>query len=130
MQKFYVKVNENEKPYLEAVSQTAQDGYTEVQVMDSEIVGLVKFTTKCFLKDNGAVQVPGELPLDEQQKQLADMQSQLNQLTADRDNLKKQLDTANKQSQAQQAIISILTAKLNQLGQNVQSVLAQNGGNK
>jgi hypothetical protein len=73
MQKLYVKINENDKPYLADVTVEQKDGYTAVYPMDSQVLALVRYTSKCFLKDDGTLVVPDQVPMSQAEMQLADL---------------------------------------------------------
>lgn len=106
MTNFYVKVSDTDKPYLLDVSMEQKEGYVLVTgIMDSQILALTKFPTKCYLDDNGALVTPNQIPLsvaeqqaqqtnltiDNLQKQVTDLTSQVNQANADKEALQSQI---------------------------------------
>ena len=66
----YVHINENNKPWIDAVSTTSQEGYVaKSALLDSQIAALVNYPDKCYVDENsGAVITPQDLPMSEAEK--------------------------------------------------------------
>lgn len=95
----YVHVNQNNKPWIDAVSITAQDGYdAKPALLDSQIVALINYPDKCYVDDTGAVVTPSNLPMSdaeknaqENQQAVATLQGQVTTLQQSNAQLQKQL---------------------------------------
>lgn len=129
----YVHVSEENKPWIDAVVTEPKDGFdAKPGLLDSQVLALIKYPTKCWVNNNGAVMTPDNLPLsDAEQKaqqndliikqlqdQVSQLTSQVNQSNSDKSALQSQianlteqigklqsaqLQQANQQAQAQEA---------------------------
>ena len=96
----YVHVNQNNKPWIDAVSTTAQEGYVaKPALLDNQIAALMNYPDKCYVDENsGAVITPQDLPMSdaeknaqENQQAVATLQGQVTTLQQSNAQLQKQL---------------------------------------
>lgn len=156
MSKIYVKVSETDKPYIESVSTEALDGYVAKDgLLNSQIIALLNYPTKCYVDDSGVVVVPNQIPLSDAEKQAQDiklqfesmskkitdmqktiddlatdkanLQNALNNANADNNNLKQQIQNVQKQSLAYMTQLAQINAEL---AKYKQSQSSSQGGDK
>lgn len=110
----YVKQTDQSKPYLSDVSTEDKEGYVlKPALTTNQVVALLNYPDKCFLDDNGAVIVPNQLPLDEQQQEaekvkasIVDLNNKITELSNDNTTLNNQLANANSDKAALQVQIA------------------------
>lgn len=127
---FYVHLSQTDKPYLDDWSNDAKDGYQPVPaIMDSQILALTKFPTKCYLDDSGALVVPNQIPASQAEQeqsalnqkindlsgQLSNMSATITQLQNDKADLAKQLADSQADDTAKDNTIKALQSQVAQL---------------
>lgn len=127
---FYVHLSQTDKPYLDDWSNDAKDGYQPVPaIMDSQILALTKFPTKCYLDDSGALVVPNQIPASQAEQeqaqmtqkmadlgsQIAQMQTTITQLQSDKTTLEQQLKDSQSDDATKDATIKALQSQVAQL---------------
>lgn len=125
----YVHINANNKPWIDAVSTTAQDGYTlKPALLDSQKLALLNFPDKCYVDDNGAVVTPNQLPLNDAEKQAQQTNMTIDNLQKQVTDLTSQINQANSDKDALQSQIASLMIEISKLQAPAQTTTTTGGG--
>lgn len=142
----YVHVSSSDKPYLDDWSNEQKEGYVSVPaLLDTQVLALTKYPTKCYLDDSGALVVPNQIPASQAEQeqsalnqkindlsgQLSNMNTTIIQLQNDKADLAKQLADSQADDTAKDNTIKALQAQVAQLMlASVKSATTTNGGAK
>lgn len=125
----YVHINANNKPWIDAVSTTAQDGYTlKPALLDSQKLALLNFPDKCYVDDNGAVVTPDNLPLSDAEKQAQEASLTITKLQQQVSDLSSQVNQANSDKESLQSQIASLMIEISKLQSPAQTATTTGGG--
>lgn len=126
----YVHVSTNDKPYLDDWSNEQKEGYVAVPaLLDTQVLALTKYPTKCYLDDSGALVVPNQIPASQAEQeqsalnqkindlsgQLSNMSATITQLQNDKADLAKQLADSQADDTAKDNTIKALQSQVAQL---------------
>lgn len=126
----YVHVSTTDKPYLDDWSNEQKEGYVAVPaLLDTQVLALTKYPTKCYLDDSGALVVPNQIPASQAEQeqaqmtqkmndlggQIAQMQTTINQLQSDKTTLEQQLKDSQSDDATKDATIKALQSQVAQL---------------
>lgn len=147
--KIYVKQSATDKPYIEKASTESLDGYVAKDgLLNSQIIALLNYPTKCYVDDSGVVVVPNQIPLSDAEKQaqdiklqfesmskqITDMQKTIDDLSTDKANLQIALNNANNdnaslksQLQAMQKQAMIYAQQIMQINNDLAQAKAKGG---
>lgn len=114
----YVHINENNKPWIDAVSTTSQEGYVaKPGLLDNQIIALMNYPDKCYVDDSGAVITPNQLPLSQAEQQAQQATLTINGLKQQVTDLTGQITQANADKEALQSQIAGLMVEISKLQQ-------------
>lgn len=126
----YVHVSTTDKPYLDDWSNEQKEGYVAVPaLLDTQVLALTKYPTKCYLDDSGALVVPNQIPASQAEQeqsalnqkindlsgQLSNMNATITQLQNDKADLAKQLADSQADDTAKDNTIKALQSQVAQL---------------
>ena len=126
----YVHVSTTDKPYLDDWSNEQKEGYVAVPaLLDTQVLALTKYPTKCYLDDSGALVVPNQIPASQAEQeqsalnqkindlsgQLSNMSATITQLQNDKADLAKQLADSQADDTAKDNTIKALQSQVAQL---------------
>lgn len=84
----YVKVSETNAPYIDLISFEPQEGFVEKEDLPADkMVTLINFTNKCWIDNNGDIQVSNDKLMTDADKQNAQLNMQLNMVQTQFSNL-------------------------------------------
>lgn len=142
----YVHVSTTDKPYLDDWSNEQKEGYVAVPaLLDTQVLALTKYPTKCYLDDSGALVVPNQIPASQAEQeqsalnqkindlsgQLSNMNATITQLQNDKADLAKQLADSQADDTAKDNTIKALQSQVAQLMlASVKPATATTGGAK
>lgn len=126
----YVHVSTTDKPYLDDWSNEQKEGYVAVPaLLDTQVLALTKYPTKCYLDESGALVVPNQIPASQAEQeqsalnqkindlsgQLSNMNATITQLQNDKADLAKQLADSQADDTAKDNTIKALQSQVAQL---------------
>lgn len=112
----YVKQSDANKPYLEKASTENLDGYTLKSALTADqVIKLINFPAQCYLDDNGAVIVPNQVPMSDQEQSAQKLALQVNDLNSQIAQLQSQLTASQSDDQAKDNTIKALQSQVAQL---------------
>lgn len=119
---------DNTGKWIDSVSTEQKVGYqAKPGLLDSQIIALINFPTKCWVDDNGAVVTPDNLPLSDAEKQAQEASLTITKLQQQVSDLSSQVNQANSDKESLQSQIASLMLEISKLQTPTQTTSTTGG---